>query len=345
MKSLLALLLVAGSAHAENVWQHAVEASSPNEDREGYNRAVADGDEQVMQALNDGQSKANQRQRVESALASYDRAAAMMPKEPEVYYKIGRTLYSFYFEACDNDFVARQKPSMLCPIAGFDTVHAKLIIEAWDKFEQLAPLDPRVSVERDDGALGVDFNLLFHRAILHTKFGDKKNLLAAIGDYERILHRTDKPGDTVLSNLAETYMMLGRLDDAIEMYRRALMGQANVETAYGLAVALDRDERGDQALDLILAQGQAAMASFHDRVERGVTFFVPRGEEFYYYALGYEAFDLTDKAIASWQDYKKSDAAKAHPEYAARVKAHLDALLSHRSKAPVIDTPWRDFLR
>lgn len=345
MKILFLVMFAAASAGAENVWQHAIDTTSPEADHSLYDRAIADGDQYVLQAMSEAQSKATQRQTVDHAVQSYQHAAQLMPNEPEAYYKIGRTLYSFYFEACDSDFVSRMRPSMLCMVGGYDSVHAKQIIEAWNRFEALAPLDPRVSVERDDGPMGVDFNLIFHRAILHTKFGDRQNLLAAIEDYERIIHRTDKPDDTVLSNLAETYMMVGRLDDSIEMYRRALLGQANVETAYGLAVALDRDERAGQALDLILAQGAAAMASFHDRVERGVTFFVPPGEEFYYYALAFEAFDMPDKALAAWQSYRKSDAAKAHPEYAPRVKAHLDALTAQKTKLPADTLPWRDLLR
>ncbi|HEY0254253.1 MAG TPA: tetratricopeptide repeat protein [Kofleriaceae bacterium] len=346
MKALLLLLLV-GSASAENVWQHAIEQGSPDADQSRYDSDLKSGDEQTMLALSGSISRATQAQILHGAIAFYRSAAQAKPNEPEVYYKIGRVLYSFYFEACDSDPLSMQRPSLQCQRSGFDTVHAKEIIEAWDRFEQLAPLDPRVSVERGHPG-SVDFDLIFHRAILHTKFGDRKNLDAAIRDYERILHRTDRPGDIVLSNLAETYMMLGRLDDSIEMYRRALLGNANVETAYGLAVALDRDERGDQAADLVIAQGLAAMKEFTEKVNRGTTFFVPPGEENYYYALAFEAFGQRDNALVAWQRYQVSEAAKVHPEYAPRVKQHIDRMVRERGRGevtgPLPDTPWLKYI-
>jgi tetratricopeptide (TPR) repeat protein len=182
--------------------------------------------------------------------------------------------------------------------------------------------------------------LLFHRAVLHTRLVTKEHLEAATRDYEKIMARTDEPDETVLANLAETYMMLGRLDDSIETYRQALRTSRNTETVYGLAVALDRDERGGQARDLIIGQGEQQMADFHRKVNEGSTFFVPRGEEFYYFALAYEAFGETDKAIDFWQKYIQSG---AHPEYQPRAHAHLDPMLADKKrKALHIEPPWHE---
>ena len=151
-------------------------------------------------------------------------------------------------------------------------------------------------VDRETGA-AVAFNLLFHRAVLETQLAGADNLAAAVKDYEKDLARSDVVDETVLSNLAEAYMMLGRLDDAIDTYRQALRTNRSTETMYDLAVALDRDERTDQAHDVISAQGEQAMAEFHRRVAEHVTFFVPEGEDAYDFALAYESFGMTDSAI------------------------------------------------
>ena len=213
------------------------------------------------------------------AAQSYRNASAVEPNEPEPYYRLGRLIYSFYFECSAN---ATLNPSPLC-IADpsyFDAAHAREVIDAWDMFEKLAPLDPRLGVMREDtNALATDFDLLFRRAILHTRLADRPNLQAATRDYEAIVARADVIDENVLGNLAETYMMLDRLDDAIETYRRALRSSLRSETVYGLAVALDRDERGDQARELILSQGEQSVRDFEARVQKGETFFVPAGEE------------------------------------------------------------------
>ena len=335
MRALL-LVLVASTAHA-NVWRNAIDAGAPDPAQDVYTSEMKSGDELTLQATMQSASKETVRQLVGHAALSYRNAAQAKPKEAEPYYRLGRLLYSFYFE-CDNNPFFRVNPSPLCDPA-FDKKHAQEIIDAWDAFEARAPLDPRLSVTRDESH-SLDFNLLFHRAVLHTRLVTKEHLVAATHDYEKIMQRSDTPDETVLANLAETYMMLGRLDDSIEMYRQALRNSRNTETVYGLAVALDRDERGGQARDLILGQGDQAMAEFHRKVNEGSTFFVPRGEEFYYFALAYEAFGDTEKAIDFWQRYIQSG---AHPEYQPRAHAHLDPLLADRKrKALHIEPPWHE---
>ena len=219
----------------------------------------------------------------------------------------------------------------------FDRKRAEEVIDAWDAFEARAPLDPRLSVIHDEGNT-VEAEVLFHRAVLHTRLVSKPHLEAATKDYEKILARADVPDETVLSNLAETYMMLGKLDQAIDTYREALRSSRHTETLYGLAVALDRDERGGQAHDLIVSQGEASMEEFHERVSNGTTFFVPRGEEYYYFALAYEAFGKTEDAIEYWQKYIDSG---AHPEFQPRARAHLDPLLAAKKRRNLhIEPPW-----
>lgn len=348
MRSLVVLVALAATAHANNIWRHAIDLGSPDVHQDVYDAEMRDGDSLTLQATSQSSSRDNVGSLVRQAAMSYQKASEAKPEMAEPYYKLGRLLYSFYFE-CSDTAVLQVHPSLLCQ-TGFDSKHAREIIAAWDAFEARAPLDPRVSVERNSASVDTDFNLLFHRAVLHTRLagevkGDaaKAELQAATKDYEKILARTDAPDDTILSNLAETYMMLGNLDLSIDTYRQALRTNRNTETMYGLAVALDRDERGDTAKDVIVAQGMQAMNEFHKRVGSHITFFVPQGEEYYYYALAFEAFGLNDSAIEFW---KKFIASGAHPEFQPRAQAHLAPLLRAQVRKSVnIETPWRDFIR
>lgn len=323
--AVVAAAMLGNQAAAADVWSGALEAGSGARSREAYDNEMASGDEFVLQATSSYvASKAIVQQLLQRAIASYRNAAQLRPDAAEPYFRIGRLLYSFYFE-CGQTVVYQLSPSPLCPSPGapFDNKRAQEVIDAWDGFETRAPLDPRLSPLTDSGS-SADFNVMFHRAVLHTHLATKDHLQAAIRDYQNILSRSDAVDDTTLANLAETYMMLGRLDDAIDTYRQALRASRTTETLYGLAVALDRDERGAQAKELIIAQGKQQMEEFHKRVSLlRLTFFVPYGEEFYYFALASEAFGETDKAIDYWQKYLSSN---AHPEFQPRARAHLEAL-------------------
>lgn len=310
-----------------DVWSRAI--SPPETAR--YDKEMASGDEFVLQASSSYvASRAIVRQLVQRAIASYRMAAQVRPDEAEPYFRIGRLIYSFYFE-CGQTVIYQLSPSPLCPLPGaaFDKERAEQVIDAWDAFEQRAPLDPRLSPMAENSS-STDFNVMFHRAVLHTHLASPSHLQAAIADYEKMLARSDAVDATTLANLAETHMMLGRLDKAIDLYRQALRVSHTTETLYGLAVALDRDERGAQAKELIVAQGKQQMEEFHKRVSiLRLTFFVPYGEEFYYFALASEAFGETGKAIEYWQKYIGSN---AHPRYQARALAHLEPLLAARQR-------------
>jgi len=351
VKAALVLAIVFCSAAHANVWRNAIDQGSPDVHQDIYDSAMREGDSLTLQATSQSTSRDNVRSLVNQAVMSYRKASEAKPEMAEPYFKLGRLLYSFYFE-CTDSAALYSHPSLLCDNPDkFDAPHARQIIAAWDAFEARAPLDPRVSVERNNAGVDSDFNLLFHRAVLHTRLaGEDKvkpdeataELQAATKEYEKILARTDAPDETILSNLAETYMMLGNLDLSIDTYRQALRNNRNTETMYGLAVALDRDERGDQAKDVIVAQGMQAMNEFSKRVGSHITFFVPKGEENYYFALAYEAFGLNDSAIAYWKKFIDSG---AHPEFQPRAKAHLAPLLRAQTRKSVnIETPWRDFI-
>lgn len=341
-RALVLFLLVATTAHA-NVWDEAIRRGKPDPAQDKYDSELRDGDEHALLANTRGSSKAEVTHQLELAIASYKAAAMAKPSEGEPWYRIGRVLYSFHIE-CNDSSLPRMLASPLCnpdPRA-FKRKEAEEIIKAWDEFEKRTPLDPRLSV----GAFG-DSEVLFRRAILHTKLATKAHLEGAAVDYEKILARQDLgegASENVVGNLAETYMMLGRLEESIETYREALRGAADTSTWYGFAVALDRDERTEQALEVIQSLGREQRDQFHLNVLKGQTFFVPEGEKHYYFALSDEAFGFDDEAIDNW---KKFIASGAHPRYQPRAKAHLEALMKKRrgnNKIP-FEAPWRGLLR
>lgn len=337
--ALLATLLVASTAHA-NVWDHAIARGKPDPAQDKYESELRSGDEHALLANSGNASPREVRNQVDLAVASYKAAALAKPGEAEPYFRLGKLLYTFYFD-CTDQF-ARRQASFLCDTTGrsFNQKKAEEVIAAWDAFETRAPLDPRLSV----GALG-DNEILFERAILHTKLATKQHLQAAAKDYEKILARHDGTSGTrerVLGNLAETYMMVGRLEDALETYREALRGASDTSTWYGYAVALDRDESTRHALDIIKSLGRDQRDYFHLSVMRGHTFFVPEGEKYYYFALADEAFGFDAEAIENWRRFISSG---AHPEFKPRARAHLEALMSKKKKKTLPIEPWPELFR
>jgi tetratricopeptide (TPR) repeat protein len=253
---------------------------------------------------------------------AYRAAAKVNPKAGEPLYRIGTLLHSFYFD-CQADHLS---PLPLTCADPRKELKARDIVNAWDEFEARTPLDPRVN------------DLLLERAIMRTKllaaFPTEKTLLeGALRDYQSLLDRTGgllkKPSSLVLGNLAETYMMLGQLDEAIETYQLALRAGGHASVVYGLAVALDRDDpkRTPTALDLIRERGYQEFEDFESAFHRSDVFFVPAGEQHYYFALANEAFGNYSEAAQEWKAFIQSG---AHPQFQPRAKQHLDALLGKK---------------
>jgi len=331
----LLFLLVASTAQA-NVWDNALSRGRGDALQDKYDGEMRNGDEHAMLANSKGISYREAKTQVAAAITAYRAAAGAKPKEAEPWYRIGAVLHSFYLE-CEKLPQLQLLNSVLCNKDVFDRKHAEEAIEAWDQFEARAPLDPRLSVDLGHA------QILFERAILHTKLATKPHLEAAARDYEKILSRNDGTGDTpeqVLGNLAETYMMLDRLDDSIETYREACRSAADTSTWYGYAVALDRDDHPQQALEVIRSQGPDQRELFRNSIAKGTTFYVPEGEKFYYFALSDEAFGFDDLAADNWRQYIASG---AHPEFQPRAKAHIDALQRHGKKHKLpIEPPWQE---
>ncbi len=332
--------LVARPAGAD-VWQHAIE---PEPHFDVYEALIAKGDDAIGAANTRSISIGQIRHQLDVGLEAYRAAAKADPSSAEPWFRIGAVLYSFFFD-CE-DYGGLYSVPKTCNPALANDDKAREMVDAWDRFEKLAPLDPRVN------------QILLSRAIARTKLvsstADRTPLLeAAARDYRAILDREDglligtaAQRTLVLGNLAETEMMLGHLDEAIDTYFAARRLGAGASTQYGLAVALDRDDRTGDALAIIRMLGPDAYKTFRDKYRVGEVFFVPRGEEQYYFALCDEAFGHDDAAVAHWNAFVAS---RAHPVYLPRAKEHLTRLLARKKlrwKAPLVpDMMERDLRR
>src|SRR5690606_24606386 len=111
--------------------------------RDKYESELRQGDEHALLATTRGTRLAEIKHQLGLALASYNAASAAKPDEAEPYFRIGRLLYSFYFEC--NDATSQGYWSPLCVGMPFSRQRAEQVIAAWDAFEARAPLDPRLS--------------------------------------------------------------------------------------------------------------------------------------------------------------------------------------------------------
>lgn len=293
-----------GPARAGSPWDAPADAAADAE----YRRQMARGDELAVQAMEARSMRFVQRQRwVPSgtlalrAVEAYKRAAAARPDDPEPHYRAAEVLHAHFLES----------PSTSSEPVLRDRELAESALAHWQAFAERAPLDPRVT------------GTLFDRALVYTRLATEPDFVQAVAMYELLIERSDLrslPAEQVatwLANLAETYMMVGRLGEAIETYQRALDYRAEPAYGYGLAVALDRD--GQTALAREVMVSYAAADQMRD-LQRGSVFFVPEGEVEYYLALGYEALDDLDQAA---RHYRRFIASGAHPRYQARAQENL----------------------
>jgi tetratricopeptide (TPR) repeat protein len=296
-------LVAAPPARAGSPW---VEHSRAAADLE-YRLQMARGDDLAVQSMEARGMRSVQRQRWVSwdtlalrAVAAYERAAAARPDAAEPHYRAAAVLHAHFLESASTS-----EPVLR------DREVAERALAHWQAFAERAPLDPRVT------------GTLFDRALVRTRLATEPDFEQAITCYEMLVERSDlrsmsaEQVATWLANLAETYMMVGRLADAIESYQRALEYRADFTYGYGLAVALDRDGQTALAREVMLSY--AATDRMRD-LHRGEVFFVPDGEIEYYLALGHEALEDFDQAATH---YRRFIASGAHPRYQARAAENL----------------------
>lgn len=181
----------------------------------------------------------------------------------------------------------------------------------------------------------------FRQGVVLTR---RMRFAEAIEAYERALRfAIEEQGSLTTithSNLAETLMSLGRLDEAIRHYEISIEVSEglNVLGIWGLAVALDRSGRAQAALQA----AQRALTSDPRDPEHTMqalrdpgVFFVPEHDGLYYFALGYEAraaLATTDsdrvrderRAADQWRAYLALGGSDG--PWASSARAHLDAL-------------------
>jgi tetratricopeptide (TPR) repeat protein len=330
---LITCVLAVGATANASVWDHALTSPEEEATKDVYDGKMLEGDTATLTSTIESGSIRNRLDSIRRAELAYRAAAALRPKEAEPYFRIGNLLYHMHFD-CDQQ--SNRLPT--CDPQYATPKRAELIVEAWDEFEKRAPLDPRVG------------EILLKRAILNTKLvngstADRRHLEGAARDYQAALDRSDglagtRGDEQLLGNLAETFMMLDRLDEAIATYIQAIAYGARVSTVYGLAVALDRDGAGDQALRRIQSQGSEGFDNFTRDYMRRLVFFVPEGESNYYFALANEAFGNYGTALEFWNRYITSG---AHPEFQPRAREHIDQLRKKHVRAepppPFTDDP------
>ena len=310
---------------AADVWKHAIEGKDV---QDTYEASLAEGDAFATRANARGLTASAVAKLVDQAIDQYQQAAKVRPAEGEPYYRIANVLESYFTDCSTYTVRGLNMPPTCLGNGRVDLRRAEQTVTAWEEFEKRASLDPRLA------------DSLFSRAILRTKLVQSaktpKHLLeGALADYRALLDRADgltiSPPEQVWGNLAETYMMLGKMEDAIEAYHIALRLGGDSSTAYGLAVALDRDGSPAEALEVIRSQSEQAFVQYRSRYARGEIFYVPQGEEYYYLALVYEAWDRIPQAIEFWRQFIRSG---AHPQFQPRAKQHLDALQAQVKAQP-----------
>jgi tetratricopeptide (TPR) repeat protein len=362
----LFVCLAATSAQA-NVWQRAID-SDATEAMTLYEAALTSGDEAVGQANTRSVNLSASLRLIDQGLASYRSAAKARPDQGEPHYRIASVLNHFFFECSP---LATQQQPVTCAMQN-DESRAKALVDAYDSFEKLAPLDPRVALILNQRAI-VRTKMVMHappevdalqRQLARRDITDvqrreseqrlaklekdnderrRKLLEAAARDYQSMIDHADSLNEGALGlsygNLAETFMMVGKLEEAIDAYKVAMRARGNGGTSltYGYAVALDRDEQGAEALRVIRSLPRESFDRFREEHRLGGVFYVPRGEEHYYFGLLYEAFGEYEDAIDEWQLFLKSG---AHPIFQPRAKAHLDALVrARRNRPPPVPPP------
>jgi len=231
------------------------------------------------------------------AAAAFGHAAALRPEDPEA------------------------------PFFAADTLE-----EAHD-YEAAVTLYEESRRRRADGPR--EFDICFKLGTVWAHLGKFQR---SVDEYMRGLRLGHEPHDRsmLLINAAESTMALGRLHEAIELYRHGIeVGAQGLHAGLigpddqavhllGLAVALDRDEQVEKA--------QAAVARALEldgsaqRLHGRTNFFVPDGDVSYYDALVALAKGDRAEATAAFQRFLRE---VPQSPFASRARDHLKDLGAH----------------
>jgi len=290
-------------------WDTGTAKEQPSE----YDKAMALGDGYALRAARwlergSGRLIAERQSTAARAVAAYQKAAKAEPAEAEPHFRAAEVINAHFLKGG----------------RAFAQAQARLAIHHWKEFQRLAPLDPRVAT------------ILFDRSLAYTKLSTHEDWELAIADYELLLKLRDPSrllqanAATFLSNMAEMYMMVGRLDESIATFQRALALEVKPSHVLGLAVALDRHGQGAKAREITkLFLSERGFDSFIANLRTGQVFYVPSGEAHYYLALAHENFGLFSQAKAHYLDFVLSG---AHPQFHARARINIANLAKRIEK-------------
>lgn len=244
-------------------------------------------------------ASSHRRAAVENAIARFELALKLVPRDPEVLYLSAKALSLW----------ERQRPGGRVD---------KRTREAISRFEELRTVDPDYEAYR----------VAFELGILHTLDGSPAR---AAHEYERALTlRMDEgSASTVLSNLAEVTMMAGDLERAVELYEQAVQEASpddRVLARWGLAVALDRLGEHSEALaqaDRAIADDQRPLGALR---QSGV-FFVPPYESYYYEGLGLLALAMQQSGGVAGLERASKNAARNLPGSSAGLMLAIKQVL------------------
>ena len=201
---------------------------------------------------------------------------------------------------------------------------AKSCERAVDELKEARKLDNNgAEAQRIAGELGLVLSRIGSYDDALTEYDRALSLV----DPERRPSVFDDYGRSVLyGNSAETLMALGRIDRAIDRYRRAESmsspGEIEWELAeWGLGVALDRDEQVEKAREAIQHALDFDPTMSHLTDES--VFFEPAGDKYYYEALGHQVAGDRELALASWRAFLAESPTSL---YVGRARAHIAEL-------------------
>jgi|GEM_PF-3879838 len=283
------------------------------EPRSDYQRAMDLGDRYSQRAGRE--VRRMKRHYARLAADAYEQAAALDPKAAEPHFRAAKVLYGTWVENSNLR----------------DETQTVRVIEHFDAFERLAPLDPRLTTK-----------VLFDRALSLSKLGGEKNFLRSVEDYDRLLALGDPANQGLyLSNSAEALMAAGRLERAVERYEDAFETYPKPLHRHGLAVALDRDGQEQRARELLREairpeRGDPAPMAW---LRQGGVFFIPYGDVLYYRALGHDAVGDFANALVLFRHFVR---VCESPLYKPRALAHirrLEAMPRAKRGRKTIDLP------